>query len=124
MSPVAPAHANCVEIINSIFRDRPNLVMLRVIPVAPRNVLDVSGATTTNQERFLVAGAIFCKFAGRLLLPCALYWMFHVRQESIFRIIFRGTMLGSLYGTYHVFRLSNKSLLVVWKNNTLLCKTS
>ena len=64
MSPVAPAHANCAEIINSIFRDRPNLVMLKVIPVAPRNVLDVSGATTTNQERFLAAGAIFCKFAG------------------------------------------------------------
>ena len=57
--------------------------------VAPRVVLDVScEARTNHQSYFLLPRAVFGEAGGCLLLLCAVYWTFQVRQGSITRVIF------------------------------------
>ena len=43
-----------------------------------------------SSESFFVAGGVFGDVGGWLLMLCAMYWTFHVRQGSMIRVIFRG----------------------------------
>ena len=70
----------------------------RVMPVAPRNVNDVSYVTRSNHDRHFSWQAIFGEVGGSHLLLRGLYWTFHVRQGSTIRIIFRGTTFGEVCG--------------------------
>ena len=55
-------------------------------------------------QSFFMAGAIFGKVGGCLLLLRALYWTFHVSRGSIMRLIFRGRRNKMLVGLLSYFR--------------------